>query len=74
MIVRPPVTHKSVVLTRFCLNQPISPAHPRGRHLLPGYGGGKECVQHAQHFHEILLIVDLPLEQVLEALQVAVHH
>lgn len=68
------LSHESVAWTRFCLSQPISPAHPRARDLPPGDRGGKECIQHAQHFHEPLLIVNLPLEQVLETLQLAVHH
>lgn len=65
---------ESVVRTCFCLSQPISPAHTRARHLPAGDRWGKECIQHAQHFHKTLLIVDLPLEQVLETLQLAVHH
>lgn len=65
---------ESMVWTCFCLSQPISPAHPRARNLPPGDRRGKECIQHAQHFHETLLIVDLPLEQVLETLQLTVHH
>lgn len=63
-----------LVRTCGCLSQPISPAHPRARHLLSGDRGGKECIQHSQHLHQTLLIVDLPLDQVLETLQLVVHH
>lgn len=68
------MSNPAVVWTCVWLNQAISPAHPRARHLPPGDRRGKECIQHAQDLHETLLIVDLPLEQVLETLQLAVHH
>lgn len=57
----------------FCLSQAIRPADPRARHLLPGQRGGEQCVQHAHHLQEILLVINLSLQQLLQTEQLPVY-
>lgn len=55
------------------MSQAVRPADPRAQHLLPGQRGGEQCVQHAHHLQEILLVVNLSLQQVLQTEQLPVY-
>lgn len=75
---RPPL-HASAGLrlrswaTGFSLGQPIRPADWRAWNRFLGEGGGKHCVQHAQHLQEVLLVINLSLQQLLQTQQLSVH-
>lgn len=56
------------------LSQAIGSADARAWHLFPGERRGEHGVQHSQHLQQVLLIADLSLQQVLQTLQLHVHH